>query len=169
MGKHDKPNKKEKTDKDENKPALVFKLPCKNPCSNDCPKCGYFWVKYLDDGGAEYTPARWTQGKVEKKLYTADSVREAVQPKWDGYFYKLALGQALSWKCDQRTAELFCLNQWIMEELITLECPHEARIAQQQFFNRKCRALNDLYELAAVTVNMFLTGNIDQSKNRYSK
>lgn len=101
------------------------------------------------------------------ELYTADSVRESLKPKWDGYFAKLAVGQSPTWKCNERAAELWCLSQWIMEELTILGASDEDRIKQQRFFNRKCRALDDLFDLAAVTINMFLTGNVDPYTGRY--
>lgn len=99
-------------------------------------------------------------------LYTADSVRSSLQPKWDMYFAKLALGQAPNWKCDERTAELWCISHWLMDELMTLKCPDEDRKQQQRLFNRKARAENDLYALAALAVNGFVTGNIDQYRGR---
>lgn len=160
MNKHDKHEKKEKDEP----PYLVFRY-CKKQCFA-CNECGYFWGPGAPDGIAG-KPATWTEEKVAKVLYTADSVRESLKPKWDTYFAKLAVGQSPTWKCDQRTAELFCLSQWIMDELTALKCPDADRIKQQRFFNRKCRALDDLYELAAVTINMFLTGNVDPYTGRY--
>lgn len=102
----------------------------------------------------------------EKKLYTAESVRAALAPKWNDYFAKLAVGQSPTWKCDQRTAELFCLSQWIMDELISLQCPDVDRRDVQAYFNRKTRAENDLYEVAARAMNTFVEGKIERYRGR---
>lgn len=100
------------------------------------------------------------------ELYTADGVRESLVPKWDTYYAKLAIGQPPTWKCDQRTKENFCLSQWLMDELIAQGCPQEDRIFVQNFFNRKARAENDLYELAARAMNTFVEGNIERYRGR---
>ncbi len=99
-------------------------------------------------------------------LYTADGVRQALASKWDTYYAKLAVGQPPTWKCDQRTKENFCLSQWLMDELIAQGCPQEDRIFVQNFFNRKARAENDLYELAARAMNTFVEGNIERYRGR---
>lgn len=99
-------------------------------------------------------------------LYTSESVRESLAPKWDNYYAKLAIGQAPNWKCDQRTKENFCLSQWLMDELIAQGCPQEDRIFVQNYFNRKARAETDLYELAAKAMNTFLEGNIERYRGR---
>lgn len=100
------------------------------------------------------------------ELYTADGVRQSLAPKWDTYYAKLAVGQPPTWKCDQRTKENFCLSQWLMDELIAQGCPQEDRIFVQNFFNRKARAENDLYELAARAMNTFVEGNIERYRGR---
>lgn len=94
--------------------------------------------------------------------YTPDAVRKSLNPKWDTYYAKLAIGQSPTWKCDQRTAELFCLSQWLIDELMVLNCPQEDRLDVQNFFNRKSRAEDDLYEVAARSVNSFLNGKIER-------
>lgn len=99
-------------------------------------------------------------------LYTKESVQQAVAPKWDEYYAKLAVGQPPNWKCDQRTKENFCLSQWLMEELIAKGCPQEDRIFVQNYFNRKARAEGDLYELAARAMNTFVEGNIERYRGR---
>lgn len=101
-----------------------------------------------------------------KKLYTAESVRQSIAPKWDAYFAKLAFNQPPTWKCDQRAAELFCIAQWLMDELMESKCPDEDRRDVQDFFNRKARAENDLYELAARAMNSFVEGNIERYRRR---
>lgn len=103
---------------------------------------------------------------MDKELYTAESVRTSLFLKWDNYYAKLSVGQAPNWKCDQRMAELFCLSQWLIEELITLGCPHDDRMFIQNFFNRKVRAEDDLYEVAARAINSFLENKIDRYRGR---
>lgn len=100
------------------------------------------------------------------ELYTTESVRQSLAPKWDEYYAKLAIGQPPNWKCDQRTKENFCLSQWLMDELIAQGCPQEDRIFVQNFFNRKARAETDLYELAARAMNTFVEGNIERYRGR---
>jgi hypothetical protein len=152
------------------KPAMVFRWCDSKACPKDstCTHGGYFFAKYAEDGSAEYTPAKWTREptKVEKNLYTADSVRESIKPDYDTYYAKLALGQNATWKCDQRTKDIFCLHQWIMNELMKLECPDEDRRFIQNYFNRKSRAEDDLYEVAARAMNTFLNGTIERVRRR---
>lgn len=98
--------------------------------------------------------------------YTADIVRMAIANEYERYYAKLAIGQAPTWKCDQRTKDLFCLSQWLMDELMARQCPQEDRIFVQNFFNRKARAEGDLYALAAVAMNSFLENKIDRYRGR---
>ena|SRR5271166_5880234 len=136
---------------------------CKKQCFN-CNECGWF-ASTESDGAMQWRPHQFGP-KVEKVLFTTETVRTSLAPKWDGYYAKLAIGQSPTWICDERTKELFCLSQWIMEELMLRKCPDEDRIRQQRFFNRKARATEDLYELAATTLNGFLTGKIDDYRGR---
>jgi len=99
---------------------------------------------------------------VETKVYTAEYVRLCLQPKYETYFAKLAVGQPTNWNCDQRTKDNFCLSQWLMDELIMLKCPDDDRRDVQNFFNRKARAESDLFELAAKAINDFLEGHIER-------
>jgi hypothetical protein len=153
--------------KEDNKPAMVFRWCESKACLKDstCTHGGYFWAKYSEDGSVEYTPATWTVESV-KKLYTADSVRESIKPAYEAYYAKLAMGQNATWKCDQRTKDIFCLHQWIMNELMKLECSDEDRRFIQNYFNRKSRAEDDLYEVAARAMNTFLNGTIERVRRR---
>lgn len=150
----------------EKKPYMVFRLCEVKTCPGGeaCIHGGYFWGPGAPEA-LQGQPARWTQEK-RIVLYTAESVRESLNPKWDEYYAKLALGQAPNWKCDQRTKENFCLSQWLMDELIAKGCPQEDRIFVQNFFNRKARAESDLYELAARAMNTFVEGNIERYRGR---
>ena len=82
------------------------------------------------------------------------------------YFAKLAIGQSPTWNCNQQAKDLFCIAQWLMDELIALKCPDEDRRDVQDFFNRKARAETDLYEVAARAMNSFLTGKIERFRRR---
>lgn len=97
-----------------------------------------------------------------KPVYTADIVRISLEPKYETYFAKLATGQPPNWSCDQRTKDLFCLSQWLMDELALLQCPDADRRDAQSFFNRKARAEEDLYALAAKAINDYLEGKIER-------
>lgn len=99
-------------------------------------------------------------------MYTGDAVRASLLPKWNTYYDKLAVGQAPTWKCDQRTVELFCLSQWLIDELTKIGCPDEDRRDVQNFFNRKARAEDDLYWTAARAMNTFLEGKIERVRRR---
>lgn len=98
--------------------------------------------------------------------YTSKSVASAIAPDYERYFAKLSVGQSPNWKCDQRTKDIFCLTQWLDETLSLLLCSSEDRIQQLWFFNRRCRAETDLYDAAAVTMNNFLSGNVDKYRGR---
>jgi hypothetical protein len=108
------------------------------------------------------------QEHKHEHTYTADSIRAAIHQstKWDIYIARLAVGQSPTWICDQRTADLFCLSQWLIEELTAIGLSDDDRKAQQRFFNRKSRATDDLYQLAAQTINDALRGNIDTYRGR---
>jgi hypothetical protein len=124
-----------------------------------CNECGYFWGP--DNEKLNGQPAKFTQQEV-KPQYTSESVRTSLQPKHQEYFARLAVGQSPRWKCDQRTSDLFCLQQWLMDELVFLKCPDLDRVDTQNYFNRKARSEEDLFELAAKAVNNYLQGGIER-------
>ena len=101
-------------------------------------KCGVDWLK------------------TQLPRYTADSIRQALAPKYDTYYAKLAIGQAPNWKCDQQVKDNFVLSNWLMDELLALQAEQTDRIDSQHFFNRKARAEEDLYEVAARAMNNYL-------------
>lgn len=143
---------------------LIFHL-CKNKCLA-CNECGYFWGP--DNKAMNGQPAKFTQEPL-KKAYTSESVRASLEPKYQTYYAKLATGQSSRWTCDQRTKDLFCLSQWLMDELLSIECAEEDRIDTQSFFNRKARAEEDLFELAAKAMNNCLDKNIERYRRYVSK
>lgn len=141
---------------------LIFRL-CKDKCFA-CNDCGYFWGP--DNKAMNGQPAKFTP-EPTKKYYTSESIRAAIAPKYAEYFAKLAMGQPPRWVCDQKTKDNFCLSQWLMDELISLGSSDLDRVDVQNFFNRKARAENDLYELAAKAMNSFLDNNIERYR-RYA-
>ncbi len=68
----------------------------------------------------------------------------------------LALGQPANWSPDQRTKDLWCLGIWLGEKLAT--SPDEERRKLVWFFNRKARAAEDLFDLAATALHQHETG-----------
>ncbi len=110
------------------------------------------------------------------EIYTAESVLQYLESSssmtagsptfYEKYYAKLTIGQPPTWKCDQRTKELFCLYAWLMDELTMLQCSDEDRRAMQWYFNRKSRAEDDLFALTAKVMNNFLAGNIDKYRGK---
>jgi hypothetical protein len=147
-------------------PELIFSLRgdasggkvCKG---EDC--CGWFWGPGSE--GKCGQRASWTI-KKEKVRYTSESVKVSLAAKEDAYFAKLAIGQPPTWKCDQRTKDIFCLYQWLIDELTAVKCTDEDRRHMQWYFNRKSRAEDDLFSLAAKVMNDTLDGKIDQYKGK---
>jgi hypothetical protein len=93
-------------------------------------------------------------------LYTSESVRASLAPKWDSYYAKLAIGQPPTWKCDQRTKDNFCLTQWMIDECNRIGCSWEDAHNLLRGFNRHARADTDLYQTAADVMNTYLNGDI---------
>ena len=100
------------------------------------------------------------------KPYTAETVQASLAIKVDTYFARLSVGQPPTWKCDQRTKELFCIYAWLMDELTLLQCAEDDRRAMQWYFNRKSRAEDDLFALAAKVMNKFISGDIDKYRGK---
>ena len=100
------------------------------------------------------------------KPYTTETVQASLAIKVDTYFARLSVGQPPTWKCDQRTKELFCIYAWLMDELEKLKCSDVDRRAMQWYFNRKARAEDDLFALAAKVMNKFVSGDIDKYRGK---
>lgn len=98
--------------------------------------------------------------------YDARIVEDTFKVNFQSYYIKLAAGQSPTWKCDERTAQLFGLTQYLMDQLILLEASDKDRRAQLAFFDRKSRAENDLFSLVALALNNFLDRNIDKYTGR---
>lgn len=152
-------------EKNGDKPYTVFLLCKSDNCTHTDEECGYFWGSG-DEKLCGQPIRQRTQPTKMTTLYTRESVCASILPKWEGYMAKLYVGQSPNWKPNQRTEDLFGLQQWLMEELMALKCPDEDRLFCQNYFNRKARAEDDLYALAAKAVNSFLTGTIERFRRR---
>lgn len=93
--------------------------------------------------------------------YTRYSILVSITSKLPYYYTKLSIGQSPNWIPDKRTLELFSISQWLIEELTSLKCSEDCRHRQLWFFNRKSRSEEDLYVLAALTLNNLLEGKVD--------
>lgn len=146
----------------EYKPSFAFQM-CKKKCLN-CKECG--WFKAEDSSGhLEWHPHQF--GVKVMPPFTAESVKTALIQKWDAYYTKLSTGQSPTWKCDHRTVELWCLSQYLNEKLMMLSATDEDRRAQLLYWNQKSRAENDLYALAALTLNNFCENKINRFVGKY--
>lgn len=101
-----------------------------------------------------------------QQLYTAGAVRQLLAPKWNAYYADFVAGQPANWMPNQQAKELWCISHWLTDELIELKCPDEERRFVQNYFNRKARSENDLYELAAKAVNSFLENKIERYRGK---
>lgn len=154
----------EKCTKDYN-PSFAFRL-CKKRCFA-CKECGWFKAIMEEDVFQGWKPHQFGAGVVKTTTYTAESIKTSLTQKWDTYYIKLSTGQSSNWKCDHRTAELFCLSQWLSDELTALTCPDEDRRMQLLFFNQKARAENDLYAIVALAINNYLNGKTNKFIGKY--
>ena len=103
----------------------------------------------------------------ELERYSSTLVKESVTASHQRYLAKLTDGQPSNWSCDQRTSDLFCIGQWVMEELlVNPKCSDEQRRDVQSYFNRNARGEEDLFELAARSMNLFLEGKIERYRGR---
>src|SRR5271166_462817 len=85
--------------------------------------------------------------------FTAESVRNALEPHRERLFALYAAGRSSNWSCDVRTKDLVCLGNWLAEELVRLGCNDDDRRTQQHFYNRWSRSDEDLFDLTARTLN----------------
>lgn len=93
-------------------------------------------------------------------------VTELVMAKYDVYYAKLAVGQSENWKCDKRAADLFIIQNWLIDEFITNNVNNDDRLDSQYYFNRKARSEEDLFELAARTLNKCMNNDIERFRRK---
>ncbi len=100
-------------------------------------------------------------------MITADMVRAEIEPHRERYIAKLAAGQPERWSPDQRTKDCWCLVQWLDERFAADQnCPNEIRIRLGSYFNRKSRAADDLFDLAAKTIGHYEAGTVEPFPRR---
>jgi hypothetical protein len=99
--------------------------------------------------------------------YDAARVKTELEPDRMRFEESLREGQMPTWSCDQRTKDLWCLGKWLSEQFAVL--PDEQRIQYQWYFNRKVRAEDQPFEVAAMVMNLHLMGEpIEDVYTRYS-
>lgn len=151
------------------KPYKQFKT-CKKQCFN-CKECGWFYGPGAEENKIGKPVPE--QARVEpmphvdlnanyKIVYTAQSIRQSLAPKYESYYAKLAVGQAPNWKCDQQVKDNFVLSNWMIDELRSLNAEETDRIDTQHYFNRKARAEEDLYGVAARAMNNYIDNKIER-------
>lgn len=96
--------------------------------------------------------------------YTAGQVRAAVHADRERLFAPYAVGRPERWVPDQRTKDLICVGNWLSEELRRLKVSEDDRRTQERYYNRWSRSVEDLFGLAAETLNAVLDGQIEQGR-----
>jgi hypothetical protein len=105
-----------------------------------------------------------TNWKLVRPRYTAESVRAAIEPDRERLFAPYAVGRPTNWACDPRTRDLICIGYWLTEELTRLGVSDHDRRTQQHFYNRWSRSDEDLFDLAARTMNTVLDDEVQQNR-----
>lgn len=94
-----------------------------------------------------------------EKLSEAD-VRREVDVDRQRFTTALAVGQQPNWHCDQRTLDLWCIGQWLMERYKHID--GERRRELLWLFNRIARSSEDLFVSATLVVDLGdHGGNVD--------
>jgi hypothetical protein len=96
--------------------------------------------------------------------YTAEHIRQAVDADRERLFAPYAVGRPERWTPDQRTRDLICIGHWLREELQRLGVTEDDRRTQERYYNRWSRSMEDLFALAAETLNMVLDGQVEQGR-----
>jgi len=74
------------------------------------------------------------------------------------------VGRPSNWTSDERTRDLICIGLWLREELISLKVNEADRKTQEWYYNRWSRSEEDLWSLAARTLNTVLDGEVEQNR-----
>lgn len=94
--------------------------------------------------------------------HTADSVRLDVEPHRARLLESLYLNQPANYSPDQRTKDLWVLGGWIDQCChLNPDISNDMRLRAGSFFNRKARAAEDLFVLAAVSLNLAIAGTVE--------
>jgi hypothetical protein len=101
---------------------------------------------------------------MRTERYTAEEVRREVGKHFHRLFAPYAVGRPETWVPDPRTKDLVSIGYWITEQLVALGVNDNDRRTQQQFYSRWSRSDDDLFDLAARTLNTVLDGKVEQDR-----
>ena len=104
--------------------------------------------------------------KFSDKAWRSQDVKVAFENEAERLFAPWTVGRQPGWTCDTRTKNLVVLGLWLREELTAMGLSEADRKAQEWFFDRKARAEDDLFALAALTLNNAHEGKIDTYAGR---
>jgi hypothetical protein len=99
--------------------------------------------------------------KFSDKSWRSEDVEVSASGEAERLFAPWTVGRQPGWTCDPRTKNLVVLGLWLREELTAMGLSEADRKAQEWYFDRKSRAEDDLFALAALTLNNALEGKID--------
>lgn len=101
--------------------------------------------------------------------YDSATVRAQVEGDIDRLFAPWALGRPENWKPDPTTKLVIALGYWLDAELRSLDIDDEGRKIQLLHFNRWSRSVDDLFGLAAETMNDAVAGRIDRDRKPHRR
>ncbi len=101
--------------------------------------------------------------------YTPESVKAAVEADQEALFAPWAVGRPSQWVCDPRTRQLVTIGQYLVAELTKICANDEDRRTQQDYYNRWSRSREDLWGLAAETLNSVLEGTVEQGRKPHRR
>jgi hypothetical protein len=99
--------------------------------------------------------------KFSDNRWRGQDVEVSVEGEATRLFAPWTVGRQEGWTCDPRTKNLVVIGLWLREELTAMGLSEADRKAQEWYFDRKARAEDDLFALAALTLNNALEGKID--------
>jgi hypothetical protein len=99
-----------------------------------------------------------------RKRWTPELVKLAVEKDRERLFHPYTVGRPLGWSTDLRTRDLIAIGNFISEEVVRLGANEDDRRTQQQFYNRWSRSEDNLWDLAARTLNAVIAGEVEQNR-----
>ena len=96
--------------------------------------------------------------------YTSESVKLAVEADRERLFAPHAVGRPATWRPDPRTRDLVCIGYWLREELRRMGASEDDRRTQEWYYNRWSRSVEDLFALAAETLNTVLDERVERGR-----
>lgn len=101
--------------------------------------------------------------------YSPERVMAEVDKDRDRLFAPYAFGRPEGWIPDQRTKDLVCIGNWLHEELTRIGANDADRKTQLWYYNRWSRSEEDLWTLAARTLNDVLEGKVEQNRKPHRR